>query len=291
MGAIYEAQHLRLGRSVAVKVPLEAHADQPEVSEVFQREANLLSQIDHPGVVRALDIDEDERGPFLVLEYLDGETAAERLQRAGRLPVREVVSIVSDVADALDEVHARGIVHCDIKPANVFLVGCRQGSRVKLLDFGISVTTAACADDEQRPRSVAGTPSYMAPEQAYGEDVDHRADQFSLAATAYELLCGRRALCAGGARGFTSLLYTKIEPVSTVAPEVPRALDAVLSKAMSPEAKCRYADIEAFAAAMRSAVDECLESSPYSVAPQSGVRAIARGGAMGEGSPGCSLCG
>ncbi len=260
MGAVYRAVHRRLDRRVAVKVPRSQCEAEPTLLELFRGEARALAKVDHPNVVRVLDFDEDEAGPFLVLEYLEGETGAQRLGRTGRLPLSKVVAIISQVASALSEVHARGLVHCDLKPANIFLARCRGSEVVKLLDFGISVDTRAAGAE---PRVPVGTPSYMAPEQALaGHALDHRADQFSLAAVVYELLAGQKAFGRDTPRTIGALSRAALQPVSDVAPQVPGAVDTVLRKATSLLPEDRYENILAFASALAAAARSTDRTGP-----------------------------
>ena len=291
MGTVYEAHHLRLGSRVALKVPLDGDDEQPSSFESFRSEARFLGQVDHPNVVRMLDLDEDEQGPFLVLEYLDGETAADRLKRTGPLALGEAMRVICAVAAALEQVHARGIVHGDLKPANVFLVRTRrEEDDVKLLDFGASVDVACSVDGDQAPPSYGGTRSYMAPEQLLGSaELDHRADQFSLAAMTYELLTGQKAFREGARPPSTALAGGPLSPVSKAVPEAPAMLDVVLARAASFRAVDRYPDIATFAAALRDALDEDLVG-PSSDAPASIVRARALPGYATGTATDRSLC-
>lgn len=160
------------------------------------------------------------------------------------------------------------------------------------VDFGISVDVAHRTAGDEPPRSLAGTPSYMAPEQLFGSArLDHRADQFSLAAMAYELLSGKKAFFEGGFRTLAALVGAVLAPISKVAPHVPPALDAVLMRATSLRPEDRYEDMVAFSIALRDAMDE-EATAPCSLPPTSQVRRVARSIARGESSMemGCSLC-
>jgi serine/threonine-protein kinase len=185
------------------------------------------------------------------MEYLEGQTLRERLHRDGVLPVMEAIRIVRQLCSAVAQVHARGFVHCDIKPSNVFLIHLEGlPDHVKLLDFGVSIPhgSSQFPGDGQ----VAGTPSFMAPEQAQGlRDLDHRADQFAVAAIAYEILSGRRA--QGDDLG-ESRLHEPL-PLAVVAPWVPLAFDEVIIRALSRDRERRYPSISRFAWALEAAAE------------------------------------
>jgi serine/threonine-protein kinase len=293
--SVYEARHMRLGRRAALKAPLEQYMDCPELLDVIRKEATILTQIEHENVVRLLDFDEDDQGPFLVLEYFDGETVADRLARTGPFPVQEAVRIVSEVARALEDVHSHGIVHCDVKPANVFLVPARRGpDQVKILDFGISVKPGDELGTDAAPSSPSGTPSYMAPEQAQGATpVDHRADQFALAVMAYELLSGKKAFAGATFRTLVTLKAARLPPICDAVSELSESFDAVLQRATSSRREDRYDDIAAFAHALEDAARDTASAGPRStVAPESGVRQIDSGfGWKTQPVTALSLCG
>lgn len=256
MGAVYEAQHMRLRRRVAVKVLLNRLALEPAVVARFLREADIMVQVAHPHIVQVLDVDEtEESGPFFVMEYLEGETVARRGRRRGAWPIVEAVRVATDAAAALARVHAAGIVHCDVKPTNLFLVGVNgQPDFVKLLDFGVSSEPSRGTPDP--PGHIVGTPNYMAPEQARGrKDLDHRTDQFALAAIEFELLSGQKAFPGGDTdRVLDEVRTVEPPPISSVAPWIPRDFDRVLARALSKNPEDRYSSIWAFAWALGNAV-------------------------------------
>jgi serine/threonine protein kinase len=203
MGEVYRARDTRLDRTVAIKV-LSPHVGNGPVSrQRLEREARAVSSLSHPHICALFDIGEQDGVQFLVMEYLEGETLAQRLVR-GPLPLEQALRHAIEIADALDHAHRAGVVHRDLKPANIFLhsVGGRRGDRTpsaKLLDFGVARLRAP----EQSPAgqsetltekgTIVGTVQYMAPEQLEEEDVDGRTDMFAFGAVVYEMVTGRQA--------------------------------------------------------------------------------------------------
>jgi serine/threonine protein kinase len=186
MGSVYRALDPSLGRSVAIKL-LTQRA--PRHLERFRREAEVLSKITHPAIVRIHEIveaDEDGKGPYIVMEYCEGRPLEAVLQR-GPLPPAQVVAIVRQVAEGLQIAHLRDVVHRDIKPANLVI---SDAGEVKILDFGVAWLRDASRD--LAGSIVRGTPYYMSPEQAMGQPIDARSDIYSLGVTAFEMLTGRR---------------------------------------------------------------------------------------------------
>ena len=185
MATVLLAEDERLGRQVAVK---RLHAESPEdTARRFRREAQLGASLNHPNIVAVYDIETDDEGVLIIMEYVDGETLRDAIDR-GPLEPQRAVEVLRGIAQALDHAHGEGIVHRDVKPANV-LVG-RDG-RVKLADLGIA--TAMEGTRITMSGTVLGTASYMAPEQLDGQTAGPPADIYALAAVAFELLAGRKA--------------------------------------------------------------------------------------------------
>ncbi|MEX2195543.1 MAG: protein kinase [Thermoleophilaceae bacterium] len=185
MAAVYLAEDQRLGRRVAVK---RLHADSPDdAARRFAREAKLLASLNHPNVVGVFDTVTDGEGVLIVMEYVEGETLSDALRR-GPLEPGRATEVIAGVAAALDHAHEHGVVHRDVKPANVLLGG---GEQVKLADLGIA--RAAEGTQLTRTGTVLGTPSYMAPEQLEGRELTPAVDVYALAAMAWETLAGRKA--------------------------------------------------------------------------------------------------
>ena len=256
MGIVYEGEHVRLKRRVAIKVLLAQYARHPEVIERFRREAEIVGGLGHPHIVQVFDVDEtDRKEPFLVMEYLDGETLAERLEREPRLPLATSVRIASQVASALTSTHDKGIVHRDLKPENVYLVKVTgEKEFAKVLDFGISKVRGG-GPRLTAQNMVIGTPAYMAPEQARGErDVDHRVDQFALAAMTYEMLSGHSPFPGEDpVEIMTRVIAANPTPLSKLA-WVPTAVESVVMRGMRKLPDERFPNVAEYSAALERAM-------------------------------------
>ena len=257
-GEIFLADHTRLPGQVAIKVLHHGLQKNAEVLSRFRQEAEITATLRHPHIVQVLDFNVTDQGyPYLVMEMLEGQSLAKRINDAGMLPPAAAVAIVEQIAQALHAAHVRGIVHRDLKPDNVMLLsGDGVKDFVKVLDFGISQAS-------WRPRltnsaEVAGTPQYMAPEQARGlrEEIDSRSDQFSLAAMAYVLLTGREPFCAEDP---IAVLYQVVHadppPPATLVPRLGPAVDAVIMKGLAKQTTERFGSVLEFAAALRRAIE------------------------------------
>lgn len=225
MGAVWCARHVITDRRVAIKVLDEAYLRNEQVVRRFGREARVASAIQHPGIVEVLDLDQTPEGlPFLVMEFLEGETLAGRIERRGRLGQDELIRLGSMLLEALDAAHTHGVIHRDLKPENIFVVPAgRRGETVKILDFGISQMREEGDPKLTVTGSVLGTPHYMSPEQAMGEtEVDHRADLYATGVVLYE--------CAVGDVPFDAPNYNKLlRLILDEEPLPPRARGAQIS--------------------------------------------------------------
>jgi len=251
MGAVYEAHHLRLRKRVAVKVLNRAQARNSEALARFHREAVVASRLGHPNLVNVIDFgSSSDEQPYLVMEFLEGEDLDRRIQRSGPVPLAKAIVIARQVASAVAAVHAKGIIHRDLTPANVFLVHVpHEPDFVKVLDFGVSKIKADQSRVTDASRTV-GTPAYMAPEQAFGPsaDVDHRVDQWALACIVWEMLAGRPPFFADNADAlFYQLRHFPPPPLASYAPDIPGAVETVLLRALSKEPTDRYPTIRDFA--------------------------------------------
>jgi eukaryotic-like serine/threonine-protein kinase len=257
MGQVYRAQDRRLGRSVALKVlPPEVAGDAEGLSR-FEREARAASALNHVNIVTIHEFDRAGDVPFLVMEWLEGETLRQRLER-GALSPALTLDVATQIADGLAKAHEAGIVHRDLKPDNLMLT---KDGPVKILDFGIAkllptepaATSAATQTAPLTSRgAVVGTAAYMSPEQAKGDRLDHRSDQFSLGATMYEMVTGRRAFeGASLAETLAAILDREPPPLRSLAPEAPARLAGIVEKCLSKDPEGRYASTRDLAADLR----------------------------------------
>jgi tetratricopeptide (TPR) repeat protein len=241
MGEVYRAEDLRLGRDVALKFLPSALKSDPESRGRLLNEARAASLLRSPNIAVTHDIGEHAGADFIVMEYVDGELLSSRVAK-GSLPVRDAVEVGIQVADALEEAHARGIVHRDIKSANLMRTG---RGLVKVLDFGLAKFLEPVPANETLQLTsaglIVGTVSYMSPEQARGGSVDHRTDLFSLGIVLFELLTGRLPFEGSTPMEIISLiLHEPAPPPSQFAPGVPASLDAVVLRALEKDVDRRY---------------------------------------------------
>ncbi len=262
MGAVYEATHARLSGRYAIKVLLRQVSEDPEALARFHREARITSLLQHPNVVEVIDYNTAADGTlYLVMEYLDGESLAQRLSREGPFPLDAVVGIIEQIAAGLAAAHAHGIVHRDLKPDNVFLVPVegRETESVKILDFGISKVKGPSWGLQAPEGTLCGTPQYMSPEQIEGRaaDVDAATDQFALAVLTYEMLTGRNPFQGDTVGAVFSQVLTGVPAPTGIGPNV----DLVLRRGLAKANRQRFPGVTAFADALRiAAADQARES-------------------------------
>jgi len=253
MGRVYEARHLRLkDRRFAIKVLHAEMARDPEIVARFQREAESASSIGHPNVIDVYDVHKTPDGvPYIVGEFLEGHEFGGQLENQGRVDVATAVHIARQVCKALSAAHKKGIVHRDMKPENVFLVEHDGHVSVKVIDFGISKVGEAGKTNLTKTGMIMGTPSYMSPEQARGDRVDHRTDVYAVGAMLYHALTGKKPFETDDPASTLSLVLTE-EPdrPRKLAPDVPEALELVVQRAMAKEVADRYASMEELDAAL-----------------------------------------
>ena len=249
MGEVYRARDTRLDRTVAIKlIPLALSSD-PVRRQRFEREARAISSLNHPHICHLYDVGEQDGIEYLVMEYLEGETLATRLQK-GRLPFDLTLCYATEVADALDTAHRRGIVHRDLKPGNIFITTHGES---KVLDFGLAKLEESEQESsrptvDRKPPEVLTTPgvamgtvAYMSPEQARGEELDGRTDIFSLGAVLYEMATGKAAFPGRtSAVVFKAILDETPKRPSEVEPSLPVQLDQIVEKALEKDSNLRY---------------------------------------------------
>jgi hypothetical protein len=246
MATVFEATDVRTGEKRAIKFLHEESVWNPEAVRRFYREAKAASAIGHPAIIKVVDVGRDEHdNPFIVMEYLAGDSLARRIKRHGALPTETAVQLIVQVLSGLDEAHRLGIVHRDVKPDNIHLVGTDAQPAAKLLDFGISRFSrldSGASTMLTRTGAVLGTANYMAPEQARGDlDVDHRVDVFAAGAVLYEATTGVVAFDGVNYNQVMSrVLSGEYRKPSEVVPSFPPPLEAVICKALAPKRDDRY---------------------------------------------------
>jgi len=239
MSTVYLARDGTLERWVAVKVMHREMSDQPDQIERFRREARAVAQLSHPNVVAVIDAGEDGGHPYIVFEYVDGETLKQRIERVGPLPVDEATAYAIEIGRGLSAAHSRRLVHRDVKPQNVLI---DSEGRAKVTDFGIARSLEA--DGLTQTGRVLGTTDYVSPEQAMGRGVDARTDIYSLGVLLYEMLTGEVPFTAETVVGVAMKHVNEPMPdVQQKRPEVSSALAAVVERATAKEPKQRYPDM------------------------------------------------
>ncbi len=256
MGEVYRARDMRLDRTVAIKILPTHLSDNPEFKQRFEREARAISSLNHPHICHLYDIGSYDGTDFLVMEFLDGETLAERL-RKGAMPLPELLKTGMQIAEALETAHRAGIVHRDLKPGNIMLTK----SGAKLMDFGLAKPTLAASGAAAAPLlsaartisaspmmsplttagSVVGTIQYMSPEQIEGKDADARSDIFAFGAVLYEMATGKRAFEGKNQISIASAILEKDpEAISKIKPLSPTALDYLVATCLAKDREERF---------------------------------------------------
>lgn len=256
MGVVYKAHDPRLQRFVAIKLLSSGHSSDPHRRERFLREARAASALNHPHIVTVYDIATHEGSDFIVMEFVDGLPLSHLIPRRG-LPLRDAIEYALQIADAVGAAHDAGIIHRDLKPGNVVVT---RGGRLRVLDFGLAKLMGGDAGTSEAPtRSlteagiVLGTLSYMAPEQANGDPVDHRADIFSFGVMLYEMVSGDLPFRgANTAAIIHALYYGTAQPLAKVLPGAPPALEGIINRALAKQPDDRYSNMAALASELRA---------------------------------------
>ena len=236
MGVVFEAQDLQLNRHVALKAMRFGFED-PILRQRFLREAKATASLKHDHVVTIFQVGEDRGVPFLAMELLEGETLNERIRRDRKLPLRELLRIGREIAEGLAAAHARGLIHRNIKPANIWLEGER--GRVKILDFGLARITNTDVHLTQSG-NIMGTPAFMAPEQARSQTVDFRCDLFSLGSVLYYLAAGELAIKGDEPIGMlTALTSFEPRPPIEIDPTIPPVLSRLIVQLLKKRPEVR----------------------------------------------------
>lgn len=269
MGRVYEARHTRLGsKRFAIKLLHPEYARHSEVLSRFQREAEAAAAIRSRHVGDVYDVHKTADGrPYIVAEFLEGTELAARLLTYGRVTVPYAVYIGRQICRALAAAHDAGIVHRDMKPENVFLTGDIERPIAKVIDFGISKFGDAGGSSLTKTGMIMGTPSYMAPEQARGERVDHRADIYAVGAILYHMLTGKRPFDRNDPTAtITAVLLEEPERPCAISPDIPAGLELVIQRAMAKGAADRYGSVRDLDAAL-APFDTLGRNTPNAVVP------------------------
>lgn len=274
MGAVYEGEHLGIGKKVALKFVDREFAHTEQVASRFAREARAASAIESDHIVQVFDAGMDEDRPYIVMELLRGEDLGRMLRRTNKLPVPEALNIVAQVLRGLADAHEAGIVHRDLKPDNVFLTERRSDAFVKIVDFGISkierTSTGTTPLALTQKGTVLGTPLYMSPEQAQAApDLDGRTDLYSVGAILFESLAGRPPHVGETYEQIiVSICMTDAPDLRNVDPEVPEAVARFVRRALSRDRTKRFSS----ARQMLVALSEILPAAKALISPESIAR-------------------
>ena len=253
---VVRAHDPMIGRIVALKLFSPALA-QGEGRNKFLQEARVVGQLSHPCVVTLHDmgIDEATNTPYLVMEFMEGQPL-DKILGKGNIPFPRACAWVGEIASALNTAHRRGVIHGDLKPANVLIL---DDGRVKLTDFGM----ARLANHDKKDTALLGTPAYWCPEQILGRPQDARSDIFSLGVVLYELVTGHRPFDADSLQGIcTRVLSSKPLPPSHTSPSIPKGFDAIIARCLEKDPGLRYASVDQLAADLYPLARRRIEATP-----------------------------
>jgi len=239
MAVVYKAYQPSLNRYVAIKVLPPQFAFDEEFVQRFLREARSAAALHHPNIMTIHDVSQQDGYYFIVMEYVEGKTLDQVVADSGRLPLPRIQRIIAQVVNALEHAHQRGLIHRDIKPTNI-MVDEERNDHVTLMDFGL--VRAAEDSGLTKTGTIVGTPEYMSPEQAEGEDIDHRTDIYSLGVVLYKMLTGRVPFSKSTPHAVLIAHMTQEPPsISSISPGLPAPIEAVVRKALAKDRDKRYA--------------------------------------------------
>lgn len=252
MGTVYKALDPKINRTVAIKTLKNEPSltGSREVRERFVREAQAAGTLSHPNIVTIYDCGEAENVTYIAMEYLEGKSLAEKLVEEKKLKLKDTAAIIGQIAEGLSKAHRDGIIHRDVKPANIMLLA--QSNIVKIMDFGVA---KICNATMTQTGKTLGTPYYMSPEQINAEEIDNRSDIFSLGVIAYECLSGRRPFSGENLSALSySILYKKPDNITDLNTEVNPAANLVFNKVLAKDKTERYQDARDFAESLKAAL-------------------------------------
>lgn len=268
MGTVYKAHDPAIDRTVALKTirrELIDGGNGESMVERFRNEARAAGRLNHPGIVAIYDFGEDADVAYIAMEYVDGCGLGQFIKQDARMPIADVVSIMLQLLEALEYVHQRGVIHRDIKAANLLITAA---GKLKITDFGIARIDTA---NLTQVGSIIGTPNAMAPEQFLGLAVDHRADLFAAGVVFYELLTGRRPFNGGVDAMAYQVCNVEQAPPSSHVAGLSTLFDEISARALAKRADARYADAAAFGAALREAYEQTFRTQPSPVVSEETV--------------------
>ena len=270
MGEVYRARDAKLGRDIAVKVLSTAMASDPDRRQRFELEARSASALNHPNILTVHDIGEADGSLYIAMELVEGRTMRELVVSGEPLPTKKLLDYGVQIAEGLAKAHAAGIVHRDLKPENLMV---SKDGYVKILDFGLAkLTESAAAQDQSamptavapptEPGTVMGTAGYMSPQQASGQPVDFRSDQFSFGSILYEMATGKRAFQRKtGAETLAAIIRDEPEPLSQAAPKAPAPVRWIVERCLAKDPEERFASTKDLARDLKSVRDHLSETS------------------------------
>ena len=268
MGEVYRATDTRLGRDVAIKVLPAETAAHPERRQRFEQEARSASALNHPNILTVYDIGETDGTTYIAMELVEGKTLRELLASGEPLPTKRLLDVAVQTAEGLAKAHAAGIVHRDLKPENLMV---SKDGFVKILDFGLAKLTETVSQDASvlptmigatEPGTVMGTAGYMSPEQASGQPVDFRSDQFTLGAILYEMATGKRAFQRKtGAETLVAIIREEPESLGQLAPKAPAPIRWIVERLLAKDPEERYASTKDLARDLKSVRDHLSETA------------------------------